>query len=100
MCDDTIDPSLSPSHKQLLSNPLATVTMHKRPVKLSAESNMPKRCAYGTWKSDSRYPRSLEGGVEFFPLQAQDATRKMPGVYKAVWKTTRTAESPFKISKC
>ena len=40
MCDDTIDPSLSPSHKQLLSNLLATITMHKRPVKLSAESSV------------------------------------------------------------
>ena len=47
-----IDHSLSPSHKWLLSNPtLATITMHKRPVKLSAESKMPKRCAYGTCKS-------------------------------------------------
>ncbi|XP_046879251.1 LOW QUALITY PROTEIN: ATP-binding cassette sub-family C member 9-like [Hypomesus transpacificus] len=31
-------------------------------------SNMVKRCAYGTCRSDSRYPNSLEGGVVFFPF--------------------------------
>ncbi|XP_073720253.1 uncharacterized protein [Misgurnus anguillicaudatus] len=29
---------------------------------------MPKRCAYGLCKSDTRYPKSLDGGVEFFPF--------------------------------
>ncbi|KAL1266978.1 hypothetical protein QQF64_002653 [Cirrhinus molitorella] len=29
---------------------------------------MPKRCAYGLCKSDTRYPKSLDGVVEFFPF--------------------------------
>ncbi|CAL8293123.1 unnamed protein product [Arctogadus glacialis] len=29
---------------------------------------MVKRCAYGVCKSDSRYPKSLAGGVVFFPF--------------------------------
>ncbi|XP_042566525.1 zinc finger MYM-type protein 4 isoform X3 [Clupea harengus] len=42
----------------------------KPPSPLTAEpcpglSNMVKRCAYGTCKSDTRYPERLEGGVVF-----------------------------------
>lgn len=41
-----IDSSLSPSLERPLSSPmLATVTMHERPVKPSAEAKMPKWCA-------------------------------------------------------
>ena len=29
---------------------------------------MVKRCAWGTCKTDSRYPERLEGGVFFFPF--------------------------------
>uniref|UniRef100_A0A3Q3F1U8 Si:ch73-311h14.2 n=1 Tax=Kryptolebias marmoratus TaxID=37003 RepID=A0A3Q3F1U8_KRYMA len=32
---------------------------------------MVKRCAYGLCKSDTRYPKSLYGGVLFFPSQSQ-----------------------------
>lgn len=44
--------SLSPFIQRPLSNPtLATVAIHRKPVKLSAEANTPKRCAYGTCKN-------------------------------------------------
>jgi len=29
---------------------------------------MPMRCVYGLCKSDTRYPQSLDGGVNFFFL--------------------------------
>ncbi|KAK0151970.1 hypothetical protein N1851_006669 [Merluccius polli] len=29
---------------------------------------MPKHCAYGLCNTDSRYPKTLEGGVEFLPF--------------------------------
>lgn len=43
----TTDPSLSPSLKGPLSQgPI--LTMHERPVKLTAQANMPQQYAYGT----------------------------------------------------
>lgn len=64
-----IDPSLSHARKPPQANRgLATVTRRGRSGKLSSEGNMPKRCAYGLCKSDTRYPKSLDGVVEFFPF--------------------------------
>ncbi len=64
-----IDPSLSHAWKSPQTNRgLATVTRRGRSGKLSSEGNMPRCCAYGLCKSDTRYPKSLDGEVEFFPF--------------------------------
>ena len=95
-----MDPLLSPSHKRLLSNPtLATVTMRERSVKLLAEDNMPKRCAYGTCKSDTRYPQSLEGGVVFFAFPKPKTQEERCRVWIKQCGRPHDQLNPSKINK-
>ncbi|KAK0133500.1 hypothetical protein N1851_030987 [Merluccius polli] len=52
---------------------------------------MVKQCAYGICKSDSRYPKSLAGGVVFFPFP-KPKTGAVPTMDQAVWKAPLPAK--------
>lgn len=80
-----MDPLLSPSLRRPLSNPmLATVTVHRRPVKLSAEANVLKLWSYGTCKSDSWYPKCLGGGDKFFTFHKLKSQEEKCGTFDAM----------------
>ncbi|XP_051795782.1 uncharacterized protein LOC110964897 isoform X2 [Acanthochromis polyacanthus] len=60
---------------------------------------MPKRCAYGTCKSDTRYPQSLEGGVDFFPFPKPKTQEERCRVWIEQCGRPHDQLNPSKINK-
>lgn len=87
--DKIINILLTPSLEQPLSSPtLAVVTIHRGPVKISAETKMLRGATYLT---DSPEIAKRSGFFFHFP-RAGNQRRDMSDMDKAVWKTACIAE--------
>ncbi|XP_030003765.1 uncharacterized protein LOC115428719 isoform X2 [Sphaeramia orbicularis] len=60
---------------------------------------MPKRCAHGTCKSDSRYPKSVEGGVVFYPFPKPKTQGDKCGIWIKQCGRPYSQLNPSKVNK-